>query len=339
VTEDETERLRVEAAMWYARMMRSDAEQYHAAFEAWLQADDCHRQVYDRIRGHHERSGVLALTPEGRMGPSTLRRRFLGIGLGVAGIGGGIAAAAVMLLTLSSVQTRLFGPGITQRESMAASADAPRHLDTRRGEIRSETLPDGSKVVLDTAARLELAFDGKERRLTLTSGRARFEVSHEARPFIVTAGNGAITARGTIFDVEVRDGGQVQVTLLRGAIDVSVRDGGQSQPVVRRLAVDQRTTFSPAGFTAPPQPISEAASEWPTGLLDVESLPLAELLAQANRYAVVPITVENADLGGLKVSGRFRIDQPDLFARNVADLFDLTIDRSQPDRIVLERKM
>lgn len=70
------------------------------------------------------------------------------------------------------------------------------------GELREVTLADGSRVVLDTATRLETAYGNTERHLNLPSGRARFDVSHgDPRPFIVDAGGLEVHATGTRFDV------------------------------------------------------------------------------------------------------------------------------------------
>src|SRR3546814_15175781 len=49
---------------------------------------------------------------------------------------------------------------------------------------------------------------------------ARFDVAHETRPFVVLAGGGSVTARGTIFDVSLDRYERVTVRLLSGAVDV-----------------------------------------------------------------------------------------------------------------------
>lgn len=346
MTHEERQRLREEAAMWFARMMRPDAAQHRDAFEAWLDADEAHGEAYRRIERRYDAAGIVAPS-SARKGANIapLWRRWIApAGWGVAGVGGGLAAAAVMLLALSSAIAILLGPDAAHRygprptASTAAVDDVSSYrVDTEVGEIRAIALADGSRVTLDTAARLVVAFDGDERRVSLARGRARFEVAHDVRPFVVTAGNGAITARGTVFDVDLHEPGRVEVVLLRGVIDVNVREGARALPV-RRLRPNEKTAFGPAGFVAETQSISSAVADWPGGLLDVDALPLPVLLREANRYTTVPIVIGAPELGSLKVSGRFRVDRPDLLTQNLADLFDLAVDRSRADRISLRKK-
>jgi transmembrane sensor len=345
VTHEERRRLREEAAMWFARMMRPDATRHRDAFEAWLNADEMHGEAYRRMERRYEASGIVAHSgsKSGGIAPSW-RRWIAPTSWGLAGVGGGLAAAAVMLLALSSAITVLLGPDAADKNaplpaaSTASVDDASSYrVNTHVGEIRTIALADGSKIILDSAARLVVAFDEHERRISLARGRARFEVAHDARPFVVAAGNGAITARGTVFDVDLDAPSRVDVVLLRGAIDVNVRDGARDLPV-RRLRPNEKTAFGPTGFVAETQPISLAVADWPEGLLDVDALPLPALLNEANRYTTVPIMIGAPELASLKVSGRFRVDRPELLTQNLADLFDLTVDRSRTDRISLRKK-
>lgn len=343
----ERQQLRDEAAMWFARMMRPDAARYRHEFETWLQASETHQESYERIRRRYEVSGVLAhssMRTRAGSEKTVARRWLMPMGLGVGGLAGGVAAAALMLLTLTWAITAVRGPGIQRSVSQELASVAPDHrnqmpIASGVGEIRTLSLSDGSKVTLDTAARIDVLFDSRQRRVVLSRGRARFEVTHGDRPFVVAAGNGEITAHGTIFDVDLRRHSQVQVMLLRGAVDVSVREGRNHALVVRQLHPNQKTAFDPNGFVVPIRPIPVAATDWPSGIIDVDSMPLPDLLREADRYAEIPIVTGTPELNALKVSGRFRIDRPQLLARNLADLFDLDIDRSRSDRIVLEKKI
>lgn len=335
MSEDETQRLRNEAAMWLARMMRPDSDRFRTAFEAWLASDERHEQVYTRLSRRYAHSKILGRSPAyGR--ETALRSSLAWIG----GVAGGLAAAAIMLLTLSHI------PGIAVRQpgspaaSLTAAGAGARgvRLASRTGEIRRMRLPDGSTVTLDTGTMVDIAFGARRRSLRLVRGRARFDVAHEPRPFIVAAGTGDVVARGTLFDVEIGNGGKVHVALLRGAVDVRAAQGGGIEGVVRHLHVQQQVVFDPAGFVAAPHVLSAPSPDWPTGIVDVDAIPLSDLLSRANGYTVIPIKLDQADLAGLKVSGRFQIDRPDLLVDNLADLFDLTIDRSQPGMIIL-RKM
>lgn len=334
MSEEKTQRQRDEAAMWLARMMRPDSARFRAAFEVWLASDERHGQVYERMCQRYAHSQILARSAR-YAGEKPLRPSPYWI----LPIGGGLAAAAVMLLALSHL------PGIAGQQpassiaSLAARSPGARvvRLAARTGEIRSIRLSDGSRVTLDTGAILELAFDDRQRLLRLTRGRARFEVAHESRPFVVAAGSGAVIAHGTLFDVEIGDGGRVRVVLLRGAVDVRIGRASGSG-AVRGLHVQQQAEFDPAGFVAAPIALPAPSPDWPTGVVDVDAMRLSDLLSRANSYATVPIELGGTELAGLKVSGRFQVDRPEILVQNLADLFDLTVDRSQPGKVIL-RKM
>jgi transmembrane sensor len=336
VSQDETQRLRDEAASWLARMMRPDSSGFRPEFEAWLALDERHRAAYERLSKRFAHSQILARSPVyGATSKVSPGFRW------IWPIGCGLAAAAAMLLALSNVLSP-FGwrPAPAAISSVSASAGGGGRQDfvSCTGEIRRLELPDGSRVALDTGAALEIAYDDRQRLLRLIRGRARFDVAHEARPFIVTAGKGAVVARGTLFDVEMSSAGKISVALLRGAVDVRVARAGDGV-AVRHLHVNQQTEFDQTGFVTVSQTVPTQSLDWPTGLVDVEGMPLTDLLARANSYAALPIEVTGPDLGALKISGRFRVDQPDMFIQNLADLFDLTIDRSQPGKIILKKTL
>ena len=334
MSQDELQTLRDEAASWLARMMRPDAVRVREDFEAWLATDENHRQVYDRLSRRFAHSQILARSPVyGTDRGIRPRPRW------ILPVGAGLAAAAALLFTISHI------PGsLSERARSSASSagtltagDGALRIATRTGEIRRIRLPDGSQITLDTGAILNVAYDDQQRLLHLVRGRARFDVVHEHRPFVVAAGEGTVFARGTLFDVEVSDGGKIRVSLLRGVVDV--RANRTAGPVVRRLLVSQQAEYDQAGFVSVPVALPAQSLDWPSGLLDVDAMPLSGLLSRANSYATVPIEADGQDLAALKVSGRFRVDQPYLLAQNLADLFKLTIDRSRPDKIILRRAL
>src|SRR3546814_6360827 len=93
--------------------------------------------------------------------------------------------------------------GTAQMAQLDAHTATQRDLyDTVVGGRRNIRLADGSVVELDEGSELSTDFNKSRRELKLERGRARFEVAHEGRPFIVLAGGGSVTARGTVFDVD-----------------------------------------------------------------------------------------------------------------------------------------
>jgi transmembrane sensor len=68
---------------------------------------------------------------------------------------------------------------------------------------------------------------------------------------------------------------------------------------------------------------------------DFDAVPIAALVAEANRSALRPIRLADASLGAQRVSGRFRVDDPELLARRLGALFGRAVDVGDPREIVL----
>src|SRR5437660_1453063 len=64
-----------------------------------------------------------------------------------------------------------------------------------------QILADGSVVELKSGAEIAVDFTGAYRRVALKRGEAHFQVAHQSRPFVVTAGPIEFRAVGTAFAV------------------------------------------------------------------------------------------------------------------------------------------
>lgn len=338
-----------EASLWFARMRGPDAEAYRPDFEAWLKRGAVHPGAYERagrifalgrFLAEEEKSSAKleAANDDNR---SWWR----------------IAAVAASLLLMVGIGG-LFGRGFltsssSPQQQIAAASTATgsdrKTFATDDGRDRTIRLSDGSTVTLAGGSRLSTLFDASKRELRLERGRARFEVAHEPqRAFIVFAGNGSVTARGTIFDVIVHRDNLVTVRLLRGAVDVmrpaaDAAKAGKDEAVTR-LVPGEELSF---GLTKMPDlglstksHVDEAftSSRMPSPFKEFDGAPLSAVIAEANRSAMIPIRVGDPAVGELAVSGRFRVDDPDQVADRLASLFNLKIDRSRRDEIVLRSK-
>ncbi len=109
-------------------------------------------------------------------------------------------------------------------------------LITPRGGIYQLTLPDGTKVWLNAASRIDYPtrFTGKKREVFI-NGEVYFEVSHDAsHPFVVTKQNWMqIEVLGTHFNIKAydqKDNTPAKTTLLEGSIKISV--GNESKQII-----------------------------------------------------------------------------------------------------------
>lgn len=312
------ERLRTEAAAWFARMRSPGTEEDRAEFDTWL-AQPGHREVYDRMAVRWLQSDLISRTKVGQrregLPPRQSgghRRRFYAL-----------AASLVAAITIGLTFWGWSGnrpPGGGAQSGMAGAA-----ISSPLG-IRQVRLADGSTVTLDTASSIEVRMSAGTRRITLVRGRARFDVAHNAsRPFIVSAGGDEVVALGTIFDVSLESGGP-RVSLLHGSVEVRHGgEGGSPGRVIARLVPGQAIALAgnaPAVQAAPP---TEAV--WAKGMLAFDGAPLADVLAAANRYSARKVAIDDPALGALKVTGAFHADRPDELAATLAAAFGLEVVR------------
>ena len=331
-----------EAALWHQRMTGPFAKDHAEEFERWLRRGASHSQAYDEIVEVDRQSGLLK-------GVVLQRRRDLWRAPKVSRLQNwwllpALAGALILgLAGLSHVRREQMEPGvrITQREALPDRSRIMQALAlaTRQGEIRSFDLRDGSRVTLDTDNLVAVAFDPEQRLLRLQRGRARFEVAHDGRPFVVAAGRGSIIAHGTIFDVELLPGDRVSVHLLRGAIDVRTQSErvGKSGPTVVAVSAGRTVSYS-GDANGPAQANSDSPpADWPTGLVAYQGTPLAQVVEEINRYGSKKIMLGSPILGSSLVYGSVRVTDPEQAVSALAGQFGLSVTTTR-DRIVLRAR-
>ncbi len=323
-----------EAAGWFARMRGPDAEANRPEFDAWLARGALHRRAYNRASEIFAMGKLLSEDADEHSGSLKHRERSRSLIYS--------AAAALLIIALAAGWAAFIADGGRWTGSKGAAVTSAQ-LATGPAEVRTMRLADGSLVRLEAGTALSALIDDRARRLTLRRGAALFEAAHEARPFIVYAGGGSVTARGTMFEVALEGGSNVSVRLFRGAVDVMVPEqSSNTGSRVRHLRPGEALRYRavrPAGTPATKTDVSWAA---PSASLaspqEFDSVRIADVVATANRRASRPIEFADPAIGELRLSGRFRIDDTQLLALRIAALFDLAIDRDNSGEITLRRK-
>lgn len=328
------ESAREAAAHWFSRMRRPDAALFKPDFEAWLAASPDHRSAYNRVAETFSLGKNLTTEPDSsaivvsHSRVTAKRSELVLVALSIM-LGSGFA------LTLWHEK---FGFSQVLPPRADSEVTTSVRLVTNVGQLKSFRLTDGSFLTLDADSRVSAALNTHARTLRLERGRARFSVAHDGRPFIVAAGAGAVIARGTLFDVALRERGELTVKLLQGSVEVLTRRASRDDaPVSKRqmltagqqLTVSARTSASPIGRL-----IDDG---WMRSPIDFDHARLADVVAQANYNAVRPIRIDGAGVGDLKISGTFRISDTSELAERLASLFDLVNDTNSPSEIVLRR--
>ncbi|WP_240791782.1 MULTISPECIES: FecR family protein [Pseudomonas] len=167
------------------------------------------------------------------------------------------------------------------------------------GERQRITLADGSRVTLNSASALSVAFTGAERKVLLRAGEALFEMADDPRPFVVEAGAAPVTAEGAVFSVR-REAGGNQVVLAQGRAEVD-------------------------GQTLQPAPDARTRTAWQRGKLIFNGKPLGQVLAELERYQRGRIVIPDHQLAALEVSGVFDLDDPQALLRTLEQRYHLNV--------------
>lgn len=285
------------AWQWVGRMQDEPDAGQRAAFERWLYADVSHLDAYAQARELWRRTGPaaarLAEEEEARLlrylAPRPLASRR------PTRWGAALAMAASLALVV-------WGGGwhpLDRLQDLAADhVSAP-------GEVRTLTLADGSRVVLDADSALSVDYRADERHVVLHRGGAYFQVTHGEPPFVVEAAGGQARVLGTRFGVRLQDGG-ARVTVAQGRVGVRPRADAPQQV----LSADQQVDYRDARLD-PVVPVdAEARLAWRDGLLTFYETPLAEVLDELARYYPGRILLLDRALGERRVSGSFPSNDP-----------------------------
>ncbi len=220
-------------------------------------------------------------------------------------------------------------------------------IQTDRGERREVALSDGSVVQIDPETRLRVKMDEHSRQIHLESGRALFRVAkNPARPFIVHADGTTVRAIGTAFGVEHRDQGVV-VTVAEGKVSVDgprsvdtgraspAREVATPEPAIVLVANEQVTLQVAASMPQIHKVDSGRALAWAEGRLIFEDTPVAEVVAQFNRYNSIQIQVQDARLAARPISGVFNAANPEAFIDFIQAGAVVQVSRDSGGRIVI----
>ncbi|WP_161989054.1 FecR family protein [Sphingomonas glacialis] len=231
------------------------------------------------------------------------------------------AAAAVVALTVGIGSWGLIAPRTGTSVDMAAVART-----YSGGQSPSEvTLADGSRVMLDVGSRITVRETDARRDVALEIGRAFFKVAHDpSRPFVVASADRTVTATGTAFEV-AREGSGLRVILEEGR----VRIDATGNPADRANLVPGQEYWVKPGSKAEIRSVDAAeALNWRDGFISLHDITVREVLAMMDRGKPPHVVVTDPAAGDLRVSGRFRANDSEAFAKTLGLMYPVRIARS-----------
>ncbi len=324
------EEIEATAAVWLSLRDRGMTESETAEFMRWLQQSPRHAEVFaelDAVWRDFNRTAALRPTAASAIAPepellaprprSLVHRRTSRVWALLA------AAAAIAFAWMG----------------WAGFNAARPTAETAVGAFQKLDLPDGSVVQLNTDSAIKVRYSDHERRVELLRGEAHFDVAkNPARPFIVAAHHVAVSAVGTAFNVRLREGA-IDVLVTEGKVQVRDTVKGasllpaaadQSGPPLLVQGESVRVTLAAESGKAAPSvvAISEVGAiemqrvlAWQERRLEFEDWPLAEVVAEFNRYNRTKLVIADPALNTKRFSGTFRADAYEPFVRLLEENF------------------
>ena len=292
------------------------------AFEAWLSAEPAHRQAFERAQSMWNNFEQDADPSELR----ALRTAALGVAPApkrwprIAAVAFMCCTAAFLTYNLNS--SRHSHPNVLTNFSVPAPTEK---YSTARNERSTVTFTDGTVVTLNSGTTLDVAFTPSERLVRITQGQAFFEVAKNPhRPFVVAAADRRVTALGTQFDVRL-DPDRIEVVLLEGRVAVDHDSPSILERVnIRKSHVELKPGEKLVAALGEPMTVTDTNAQrvtsWRQGWVVFDNETVGSAVAELNRYADHPLTVLDETVRNLRLSGVFRVGQPDRFAAIIQEL-------------------
>lgn len=234
------------------------------------------------------------------------------------------AVAAVAALFLATMGVLVLLPHFDHTAQQGGSEGVTIDYASAATQIREVALPDGSHLTLDADSVVRGRFAKDARDLTLVKGRVFLDVRHDpTRPFSVTAMDRRIVDLGTRFSASVRNG-SVRVALEQGRVSIVSLKAGvatvELKPGEEFVATGSSTKIDEVGQ-------GDADANWRHGLIDLDDIKLADAAAQINRYSSAQIVIRDPRIADLRVTGQFRLGDAERFARTIAELHSVRVQR------------
>ncbi|QVM91067.1 FecR family protein [Pseudomonas entomophila] len=277
-------------------------------FIRWHAADEEHARAWQQLGALDHRVSAAAgpvrhTLLQSRAG---LRQRLGGLSVGLAGmlvLGGLLAWAGVPTLA----------PGYWLADQRTAT-----------GEVRTLRLEDGTLLSLNTHTAVDIDFHGEQRLIVLHQGEISVETGHaDSRPLLVRTEDGRLRPLGTRFLVK-REAGGTRLEVLQASVAAKPRNSGDEQV----LREGQQVLMSADGLGRV-DPMTVGSDAWTRGMLVVDNVRLADLVATLGQYRSGHLGVAD-EVADLRVSGSFPLTDTDLALASLQPALPVKIERHTP---------
>jgi transmembrane sensor len=300
-----------EAYDWISRFMRGDMSAGDiAAMKAWYGQSPGHAAAYAEARRVWKALGPIAsarMQPGAEASPVVTAipaRRGLSGPLGRrAFIGGALAASAAYMLAKPPL------------DLWPSYSELIADYRTAAGEHKQLTLADAVSLDLNTKTSISVRSQtGDQTQIDFVTGEAAFSTGGVASELTVFAGAGRVVTTRSDFNLR-SDGAQVSITCLAGSLNVIWNDKVTRIDARQQLAYTDRDV----GQVATVEP--DDVTAWRRGQLVFERTPVAEVVAEINRYRSGRIVLMNDEIGKRHLTARLSTSQTDRIVTQIVHIF------------------
>lgn len=310
-----------QAIAWLTQLTSGHADpSEHSAYRTWCAADPQHAVAAQRVEklfGSFDSLDSLPKAPA-RLALEAVHADALAGERRQRVAGRTRRAVSLLLLAICITGVPLLAP-----EARYWTADY--RADT--GQRLAIVLPDHSELTLDSQSAVDVHYSATERRITLLRGEILVDVAHiddpASQPFVVHTAEGDAKALGTRFLVR-RTGDSTLVTVLESAVQASNSLSSQVVMPGQQVRMTEAAVDAPQGLDA------EQAASWTGGRLVADNLPLADLLDALARYRRGLLRYDAAQIGGLRVSGVFALDDGDNVLKTLQSVLPVRVRHFTP---------
>ncbi|MDF0729773.1 FecR family protein [Pseudomonas entomophila] len=277
-------------------------------FKRWHAAHEEHARAWFQLGMLDQRVGAAA-------GPArhALLQSRAGLRRRVGKAGGGLLG----MLLLGGLLAWVGAPSLSPDYWLADQR-------TGTGEMRTLRLEDGTLLSLNTHTALDIDYEGEQRVLVLHQGEISVETGHEdPRPLWVRTDEGRLRPLGTRFLVK-REAAGTRLEVLQAQVAAKPRNSGNEEV----LREGQQVLMSANGL-GQVNPVSTGADAWTRGMLVVDNVRLADLVAELGRYRHGHLGVAD-EVANLRVTGSFPLTDIDLALASLLPALPVKVERHTP---------
>ena len=344
--------LQEQASLWVSRMDRGLTTEEQQQLIAWINQDIAHQEMlfemaslWDDLSVLNELSGLFPIERK----PVAQTKRFLKIAM---------AASIALVSIFGGGLFFSFDPFLLLNPT--SSLSNTNTFETKIGEQSSYTLPDGTKIQLNTNSLVQIAYTPDRRNLTLFRGEALFDVVKDTtRPFSVISGAQSFTALGTTFNIQKNNENDMELVVTQGRVLITktskITDKTSTEITTTATEITTMATEKPLGIIVtsgekaiieksiqtPIQTVSVSQDQvqrdlaWQHGVLIFDGEFLADALNEVSRYTNTRFEIIDPLLTNIKIAGYFKAGDIDGLLQSLNSNFDISYQKMSKNHIQL----